>query len=87
MRKILLLLLLCLGAAKAVVIDECKLDLYYANGIMMQDSAEQAEDKWRARVDDLLQKHPNHYRHIGNIGVAYNISHGMVADMWAIEAR
>ena len=82
MRKILYLFLVCFSVLYATVIDENKLDLYYANGIMMQDDEDKAESIWKARVDVLLEKHPNYYKRIGKVDVAYNISHGMVADMW-----
>jgi len=82
MRKILYFFLVCFSILYATVIDENKLDLYYANGIMMQDSEAESDEIWRMRVQALLKKHPNYYKRIGKVDVAYNISHGMVADMW-----
>ena len=85
MKKIflLLVLLLCTLYGRDIAeIDEYKVDLYYANGIMMQDSAEQAEDTWKVRVDDLLSAYPQLQTNVGDIKVSYNLSEGMVADMW-----
>ena len=58
MKKIVFFLLVLALQLSALQIDECKVDLYYANGIMMQDTAEQAEEKWKTRVDDLLSGYP-----------------------------
>jgi len=82
MRKIVLLFLLAIVSLQAIIIDEYKVDLYYANGIMMMDSEDEAREDWQARANDLLLNHPELQKHIGKIDVAYNLSDGMVADMW-----
>lgn len=82
MKKTLFLIVVFLNTLLATEINEYKVDLYYANGIMLQDSAEQAEDKWRIRVKNLLQKYPQLQTKIGKTDVAYNISHGIVEDLW-----
>ena len=45
MKKIVLILLMTLGvfASGDIVSEECKVDMYYANGIMMQDSEDETK--------------------------------------------
>jgi len=68
--------------AEVSVIDETKVDLYYANGIMLQDSEAKSQIKWEEQVDDLLFQYPQLQAKLGKTDVSYNISNGMVADMW-----
>jgi len=82
MKKILLLVFICLNFLYSVEIDEHKVDLYYANGIMMQESAEEAEVTWTLRVSDLLRTTPELFNRIGKTPVAYNISKGMAEDLF-----
>ena len=82
MKKIVFLLVVLAVHLSALQIDECKIDLYYANGIMMQDDEKQARNDWQERVDDLLSEYPYFQKNVGTIEVAYNMSDGMVADMW-----
>ena len=62
-------------------IDECKTDLYYANGIMMPDSEEKALMKWRKKAYDLLFSKPETYKKISDIKISYNISESFLADI------
>ena len=82
MRKIVLALLLAVASLHAIEIDEYKVDLYYANGIMMQEDEKQARKDWQRRVKQLLQNYPNFQKRVGKADVSYNLSDGMVADMW-----
>ena len=83
MKKLFLFIWLVTLSTNAIAqIDECKVDLYYANGVMMQDTEAQAQDRWGERVDDLFAKYPQLKNRLGKTDVAYNISEGMVADMW-----
>ena len=63
-------------------INEYKVDLYYANGIMIIESERDAKKDWRREANRLLINHPDLLKHIGEIDVAYNISHGFAADIW-----
>ena len=82
MKRILFLILLIGVGLHGTEINECKVDLYYANGIMMQDDEKQARNDWQRNVNKLLIKHPNTLSHIGNVDVAYNISKGLAEDLW-----
>ena len=82
MKRIFFLILLVAIGLHGTEINECKVDLYYANGIMMQDDEKQARNDWQRNVNKLLIKHPNTLSRIGNIDVAYNISKGMAEDLW-----
>ena len=53
MKQILFFILLMgvgLHSAEITEIDEYKVDLYYANGIMMVDDKNKAEQVWKTRV-------------------------------------
>lgn len=63
-------------------INECKSDLYYANGIMMGDSEKVALTKWRNRVDDLLYSKQNTFNRLANILVSYNKSQWFDDDIY-----
>ena len=82
MKKILFFLVLLFSSLNALEIDERKVDLYYANGIMMIDDKEKAQRIWQKRVDKLLQKRLILTEDIGNVDVSYNLSNGLAADMW-----
>ena len=85
MSRIVFLILLAglhLCSAETIEIDEYKVDLYYANGIMMVEDKDHAELVWNKRVKRLLKKHPTIQAHIGKAAVAYNLSDGMIADLW-----
>ncbi len=62
-------------------IDECKTDLYYANGIMMPDSEKDALKKWRKKAKSLLLSKPESYKKIADIKISYNISQGFLDDL------
>lgn len=85
MKKLLLILLFITTFIKADGVNaynEYKVDLYYANGIMMQESEAQSKVTWQERVDDLLFENPHLRERIGKTDVAYNISEGMIHDLW-----
>jgi len=62
-------------------IDECKSDLYFANGIMMKYSEKDALDMWKEAAGDLLVSKPEIYAKIANIKMSYNISQGFLDDV------
>jgi len=62
-------------------IDECKSDLYFANGIMMKYSEKDALDMWKEVAGDLLVSKPDLYAKIANIKISYNISQGFLDDL------
>jgi len=81
MRKIFLILIFILSYLHAEnvtkEINEYKVDLYYANGIMMMESEAEALYRWQNQVDELvLFAHPELQKFIGKKEIAYNISHG-----------
>ena len=52
MKRFIVLFLLVYSTLYAEI-DEYKVDLYFANGIMMQDTEAQAQKKWEKRVCSL----------------------------------
>ncbi|KIM09622.1 MAG: hypothetical protein KU38_08745 [Sulfurovum sp. FS08-3] len=62
--------------------NEYMVDLYYANGIMMQEAEKEAKKIWRIRANDLLQSKPILWTRIANVEIAYNISKGFAKDMF-----
>jgi phage terminase large subunit GpA-like protein len=83
MKKILFLwlVLTTLLVAYSDEYNEYKVDLYYANGIMIGDTEDKAQEIWKQRVKQLLKDHPNLEKRVANKLVAYNISKGRVVDM------
>lgn len=77
---ILLFLVLAVDI-QAESIDECKSDLYFANGIMMKYSEKNASKMWSDEVDDLLASKPELYKKIANIKMSYNKSQGFLDDL------
>lgn len=65
----------------STTIDECKSDLYYANGIMMELSAMDALEQWNDKVNDIFQERPDSYEKLAGIKIAYNTSQGFVDDL------
>jgi len=63
-------------------IDECKSDLYYANGIMMNETEQNATLIWKDKVDDLLLTKPEIFNKLANILVAYNKSEWFDDDIY-----
>jgi len=60
MKKILLVLLFVITFIKADganSYNEYKIDLYYANGIMMQDDEVESEEIWERKSEELLSKY------------------------------
>ncbi len=62
-------------------IDECKSDLYFANGIMMKYSEEDALRMWQKEAKKLLTSNPDIYSTIENIKISYNVSQGFLDDL------
>ena len=79
--KIIFVFTLCLTAIVANV-DECKSDLYYANGIMMGDSEEDALEKWEEKMDDLLFPKPEVNAKIATKYISYNKSENFDDDIY-----
>jgi len=79
MRNILLLIVLISSFAFSAI-DECKIDVYYANGILTkewqaQKNSELLEDAIKTKFDiDYFKKH------IGEVGYSYNQTNGMILD-------
>jgi len=65
-------------------IDECKVDLYYANGIMIDMDVTQAkhEKKWKRIVEDMFISNPEEYKKIANAKISYNASQGFMDDVF-----
>ena len=65
-------------------IDECKSDVYYANGIMIDmDIPEEEHDaKWKKIVKKLFLSNPEEYKKIANVKISYNASQGFVDDIY-----
>ncbi len=65
-------------------IDECKIDLYYANGIMIDMDVTQAkhELRWNDMVDDMFISNPEEYKKIANAKISYNRSQGFDDDIY-----
>ena len=65
-------------------IDEYKVDLYYANGIMIDMNVTKIkhEEKWNDIVDDMLISNEKEYKKIANIKISYNASQGFIDDVF-----
>jgi len=65
-------------------IDECKVDVYYANGIMIDMNVTQAkhELRWNDMVDDMFISNPEEYKKIASAKIAYNASQGFFDDVF-----
>lgn len=63
-------------------IDECKSDLYYANGILIQNSKFEAERIWKVKAKELLANNPELRKNIHSYKVAYNHSYGTTSDLF-----
>ncbi len=62
-------------------IDECKSDLYFANGIMMKYSEKDALKMWKKEVKKLLASNIEEYAKIANRKISYNQSQGFLDDL------
>jgi len=62
-------------------IDECKSDLYFANGIMMKYSEKNALKMWKKEVKKLLASRPEIFTRIANRKMSYNASEGFLDDL------
>jgi hypothetical protein len=63
-------------------IDECKSDLYYANGIMMKESRVNAKIAWQIKVLEIFAKNPEKLNKLANINISYNTSQGFIDDLF-----
>ena len=81
-KTILLFTLLSLSLSASTHIDEYKVDLYYANGILIEFEKDVAEEIWLTKAFDLLANNPEQSRHIQDYKVAYNHSNGVTSDLF-----
>lgn len=63
-------------------IDECKSDLYYANGILIQNSKFEAEKIWEEKAVKLLADSQELRKNIYSYKVAYNHSYSTISDLF-----
>jgi len=63
-------------------IDECKSDLYYANGIMIDVEADIAEVNLYEKVNDMFINNQEAFNKLGKIKVSYNASQGFLDDIF-----
>jgi hypothetical protein len=63
-------------------INECKSDLYYANGIMIDVKADVAETKWQKKVKKLFINNKKEYIELSKISISYNASQGFFDDVF-----
>jgi len=65
-------------------IDECKNDLYYANGILidMDIAIDKHEEAWKDKVDDLFLSNQEEYKKVANIKISFNASQGPLDDVY-----
>jgi len=85
MKKLLLLFLVWVYPVVGFsAIDECKTDIYYANGIMTKDTDAQYVAE-RILEPTILKERFNDdevemYEHIGEVGYSYNQTNGFFFD-------
>jgi|GEM_PF-904833 len=81
---IIALFTLSLISNEAIRVDnEYKVDLYYANSILVvYASQDEARADWRDNVDDLTQKFPELKERIENMEVVYNRSASLTVDVF-----
>jgi len=77
---ILIVFIFGISTLGANAINECKSDLYYANGIMMKYSEKDARDMWQDEADNLLSSYQE-YKSIEKIDISYNSSQGFLDDL------
>ena len=65
-------------------IDESKVDLYYANGILidMTVGKDKHERKWKDRIDIIFISNSKEYKKIANAKISYNASQGFWSDIF-----
>ena len=79
MRNIVLLLLFCMTLLSAEV-NECKSDVYFANGI---DTSEDDAKLSLADINDSMRiKYPESYKSVAEWKVNYNHTHGIGIDQY-----
>ncbi|MDD3602453.1 MAG: hypothetical protein PHZ17_03945 [Sulfurovum sp.] len=79
--KIVLISILFFSSILLANIDECKSDLYYANGIMMNETEQNATRMWKFTVKDLLSAKPDLFGKIAGVKIAYNRSQWFMDDV------
>ncbi len=84
MKRVLKLLLLftILCSSLFASIDEYKSDLYYANGIMMNDSEEKATEIWQIKIEEVLKNKQESYKKLEKIQNSYNRSQFFFDDLF-----
>lgn len=78
----LFLLLSILYSSLFASIDEYKSDLYYANGIMINDSEEKATEIWQIEIEGLFENKQDSYENLERIQNSYNRSQGFFDDLF-----
>ncbi len=73
MKKIFLILLIPF-ILYANEINECQIDLYYANGVLMDKEEDKVKKYWRNTVENLKKDYPQLQNHIIVPKIAYNAS-------------
>ena len=63
-------------------INECKTDLYYANGIMIKESKQEARKLWENKAKELFSTNPQELKTIGKIDISYNVSQDFFSDLF-----
>ena len=65
-------------------IDECKSDLYYANGIMINMEVDRYvhEEQWLEKITDMFIDNQEAFNKLGSIKVSYNASQGFFDDIF-----
>jgi len=78
----LFLLLGILYSSLFATIDEYESDLYYANGIMINDSEEKATEIWQIKIEELFENKQDSYEKLEKIQNSYNRSQGFFDDLF-----
>jgi len=86
MKKILLFLFVFVSIAFSAI-DECKVDVYFGNGILTKEGS--AEDNARLLEDAIIEKFGLDYyrKHIGKVDYAYNRTDGAIVDLIWLQCR
>jgi hypothetical protein len=83
LKSILLFILLSISLyANNQKIDECKTDLYYANGVGIDETRFDAREIWKSVSRELLATNPKERAKIGKIDISYNASQGFLDDIF-----
>jgi len=80
---IILLIFIFYPLVASAEIDERKIDIYFANGILVDDGNATANTKLlrNSILDGKYHRNENEmYNHIGKVSYAYNSTHGFIPD-------